>query len=255
MRDAMRRCLRTAAILLLVASPGHAALIFVGDSASLGATLATDWGRFGGQAIANPFGYGYAVGQFLRVSKAQPGSFLRVDQGGDWGGSFALGSKLLATTNVNATANPATFDFEGTALESFGIQLQPNDLGAYTATIEGLDSSGTVLGSFTRSGVSTTAADGSALFLGIASDGTSDFSRVRIAITASGGGNIGGYAFGPAEFRLVALPAVVPEPGTLASAVVGGLIGLGVVWMARMADRRSRALFGGGEPNGDGASG
>ncbi len=235
MRNAIRQFLRTAMVLILLATPSHAAkaaLIFVGSPADLQATITADWGLFGpsGQAVANPFGLGYAPGQVVRVSKAQPGNFRRVDQGTDWAGNFAPGTRLMATTNVNAMPNPVTLDFEGRLLDRFGIQLQPNDLGSFTATIEGLDSGGTVLGSFTRSGVSTSNADGSALFLGIASDGISPFSRVRIAIASSGNSNIGGYAFGPAQFRPVALPAVVPEPGTLGAAGIGGLIGLGVVW-------------------------
>jgi len=89
-----------------------------------------------------------------------------MEQGGNWTGNFSTGDDLVYSWgNTSITINPSEL------VQGAGLQIQSGTLGIYYAQLSALDSSGNILGSVTGTGTSTTAADGSALYLGLTSTG------------------------------------------------------------------------------------
>lgn len=121
-----------------------------------------------------------------------------------WDGNFLPGAALVATQY----GGPVTFDFGSTKLNSFGLQIQPDIYGRFTAYISVLNASNVEIARFQPGGVSSLNADGSALFIGVAAtDSASYFSKVRVGIVQ--GGNTLNFAYNSPAF------ASVPEPGTV----------------------------------------
>lgn len=175
-----------------------------------------------GTVMTNPFVTNTSMGDpvtFTQFSSAAQ----RVDQGSSWNGNFATGEQLLWTR----FGGPVTLDFTGPALKTFGLQIQPDVFGRFTAYVSVLDSGGTPIATFNFTGTSTNLGNDSAVFIGVGSDDPStDFSRVRFGILT--GGNIRNFAFSSPEFQ------VVPEPGTYALATVA------VLTLAGLGRRRKR---------------
>jgi len=91
-------------------------------------------------------------------------SLYSMEQSLDWNGNFLPGDDLLYSWgNTSITIDPSEL------VQGAGLQIQSGTLGNYYAQLSALDSSGNILGSVTGSGFSTTAADGSALYLGLSS--------------------------------------------------------------------------------------
>jgi len=170
-----------------------------------------------GTVMTNPFVTNTSMGDPVTFTQFASAS-QRVDQGSGWNGNFAAGEQLLWTR----FGGPMKLDFTGPALKTFGLQIQPDVFGRFTAYISVLNNVGTAVATFNFTGTSTNLGNDSALFIGVGSDDPStDFSSVRIGILT--GGNIRNFAFSAPEFQ------VVPEPGTYALAAVAAvtLAGLG----------------------------
>jgi len=87
-----------------------------------------------------------------------------VDQGTSWLGNFTSGDDLLYSLgNTSITINPSEL------VQGAGLQIQSGTLGTYYAQLSAIDSAGNTLGAVIGTGTSTTAGDGSALYLGLTS--------------------------------------------------------------------------------------
>ncbi|MBI1322072.1 PEP-CTERM sorting domain-containing protein [bacterium] len=175
-----------------------------------------------GTIMTNPFTTSTSLGDPVTFTQFASAS-QRVNQGAGWNGNFAPNEPLLWTR----FGGPVTMNFSGPALKTFGLQIQPDIYGRFTAYVSVLNNVGGVLATFNFTGTSTNLGNDSALFIGVGSDSaTTDFASVRIGILT--GGNIRNFAFNSPEFQ------VVPEPSTYALAAVG------VVTLAGIGRRRKR---------------
>lgn len=92
-------------------------------------------------------------------------SLFSMEQGVNWSGNFSYGDDLLYSWgNTSITIDPSQL------VQGAGLQIQSSSLGTYYAQLSAVDSSGITLGSVTGTGSSTTAGDGSALYLGLLSN-------------------------------------------------------------------------------------
>jgi hypothetical protein len=156
----------------------------------------------------------------------------RVDQGLGWGGNFAPGDALVA--HFTAAAVPAAFSLEfDTDVAAVGAQLQRSAFGAFLGHIGVFDGDGLLLETWSKPGFSNSAADDSAVFLGIERV-QGDIRSVRFFMESLPGAN-NSFALNRIDFRTVAdtTPNPVPEPGTLALALgVLGVLSLRVGYRA-----------------------
>jgi hypothetical protein len=218
-------------------SPARADLVLVTSRSALGATDRLDWGVLGPPSptpIPSPFMLTSPGGVGVTVSKPA-GSFFRVDEDsthGGWVGNFGLLDRLLWTFT---DGGPMTLRFS-TPVSAGGAQIQPDSFGDFTAKIEAFDPSGTSLGSFTLPGVSTSAEDNTAIFLGVESD-SANIARLVFSLTAAPPLNpsLNDFAINQFDFRVGPAVAAVPEPGGVA------LLGLGLVGLIGRAWRRANA--------------
>jgi hypothetical protein len=140
-----------------------------------------------------------------------PGQARRLDQGNGWAGDFLPGEPLIYTW----PSTPITLFFDQ-PLAGVGMQIEQGYYGAFTSTIQAFDAGGTLLGSFERHGMATSAADGSAIFIGVWSD-DANIQRLVVNSTSLVNGRDGEFAI-----NFVSVSAV-PEPATTA------LLGLAVI--------------------------
>ena len=121
---------------------------------------------------------------------------------------------LLWTGNINtldADAVPVTLTF-GSAVAGVGLQIQPDTFGgSFTASIDAFNASNVNIGSFSRSGISSSANDNTALFLGVLSS-AGDIKKITINITSPPGVD---FAFNELTF------GDVPEPASIALFLLG----------------------------------
>jgi len=134
-----------------------------------------------------------------------------LDEGNGWAGNFLPGEALIYTW----PSTPITLSFDQ-PLSGIGMQVEHGYYGAFTATIQAFDVGGALLGSASRQGVGTSAADGSAIFIGIGSD-EGNIQRLAINSISLVNGRDGEFAINYVS------AAMVPEPSSMA------LFGLGVV--------------------------
>jgi len=83
----------------------------------------------------------------------------------------------------------------------------PNGYGTFTAEIQAFDKNGNLLGSFTEAGNATSAADNSAIFIGIY-DSSPEIASIKIGMSGS-------YNFLINKFDFVTTSTAVPEPASL----------------------------------------
>lgn len=200
------RLLVVAFAVLAFAQNSKAGFVLVTSRSALnpsGTFTFTDLGT-SGTILANPFNLVATSGESASFTQ-NSGSGQRVDQSNGWNGNFSPGEALVLTQ----FGGPVTIDFGSTKVKSFGLQIQADVLARFSAYISVLDSSGNELAKFTRTGTSTSLANGSALFIGVASDAsTTDFSRIQVGI--SSGGNVSNFVYNAPSFQ------AVPEPSTYA---------------------------------------
>jgi hypothetical protein len=169
-----------------------------------------------GAVMTNPFSTTTTLGSPVTFTQFASAS-QRVNQGGTWNGNFAAQEPLLWTRY----GGPITMNFSGAPLRTFGLQIQPDVYGRFTAYVSVLDSVGAVLATFNFTGTSTNLGNDSALFIGVGStDASTDFHSVRVGIVT--GGNIRNFAINSPYFQ------VIPEPGTYALGVIGTITLAGI---------------------------
>ena len=107
------------------------------------------------------------AGLTLTGELANGTTFQRRDQTtGFWSGNFGSGEELLWTKTAQG---PINFTFNS-GIAGFGVQIQANFFGPFTARIEAFDAADLSLGAFTLGGQSVAdIGDDSAIFIGILS--------------------------------------------------------------------------------------
>lgn len=221
----------------LLASTAHAVPVEVNSRAALGGNDFIDWGTVGPETgvVSPPIAVSSNGGLNAIVSHPFADPFQLFVQGGPfvegtkWPGNFASGDKLLYTfTGI------VTIAFS-VPVSGAGAQLQTGDvLGlAFSVTLETFDSSNNLLASFGQDGLSSSAADNSAVFLGVLND-AANIDHVTYTLVSG----IGGLALNQLDLvTTVQAPLEpVPEPGTILL-LATSLAGLGAAqW------RKSRKL-------------
>jgi hypothetical protein len=214
-----RTILAVLALLLLHAATASAQISLVTTRAGLAGTDFIDWGTLGpdGTTVSNPFTILSNGGVSVNVSKPF-GQFLRGDEGISFTGNFNPGEQLLFTGYSSNGSGPITLNF-GTFTTAFGVNIQANIVGDFVARLEFFDASNALLGTITENGASTTAGNGSAIFIGGKSGGSStNFSSVRIS-TEQAGSPPSEFHINQADFSL----AAVPDSGGTLLLLCGGL--------------------------------
>lgn len=175
-----------AAACVLAASGGSAFASVSGVSSEGGLSNdgTIDWSSLGVSFtdVTNPFTIATGVsGINADFSQAGSSNFQRRDQGSGWAGNFGSGENLLWTLGGNG---PMTIVFSS-AVRGIGAQIQQDNYGTFSATIEAFDASGNSLGSFTRTdGDSNGNGDDSAIFLGLLSTAT-DIKKITFSVAGS----------------------------------------------------------------------
>ena len=138
------------------------------------------------------------------------------------------GDNVLFTGDNAKFADPAytaatSFEVDfGAAIAGLGLQIQSNAYSAFNATLSVYNGL-TLLGTFNVSGTSSSAADGSAPFLGARSDAV-DITRAIFSIS-TGDTELDAFGLGVNRLLVTDVPfrqdATVPEPGTLTLMGIG----------------------------------
>ncbi|MGO9600461.1 MAG: PEP-CTERM sorting domain-containing protein [Isosphaeraceae bacterium] len=163
------------------------------------------------------------------MNVSEPGIAFSTDEQsppGAFQGNFAPGDKLLWTGASGGTPNrgPITLNFGSNLISGGGAQIMPDGYGSFTAVIQAFDKNGNLLGSFTEVGNATSAADNSAIFIGIY-DSSPEIASIKI-------GDNGALDFVINKFDFVTTSTAVPEPASLIMA--------GIAATATFAFRRWR---------------
>ena len=179
-----------------------------------------DWGQLGpdSTSVAGSAAVTSANGLEAMVSTDDPSGLFRVDEGLSWIGNFTAGDHLINNNGFSEYALTITF---AAPISGAGAQIQLDNGGPFTATIEAF-SGNTSLGLFTEDGTSTTAEDGSAIFLGVM-DTTAQITSIVFGID-----NPPAFA---GDFALNTLSintgGAVPEPSSIVLIMVAVPVGLG----------------------------
>lgn len=186
------------ALVVALASVGHAAVIGVTAAADLGPVTTASWVGLGpaGASVASPAAISDSGGNTITASG---GSLRRLDEGTDLNGNFNFGDALLYLSEGGLL----TLGF-ATPVSGGGLQIQSNSLGDFAATITAFGVNGASLGSFSANGFSDSTEDGSAIFIGLR-DTTADIAQLTFTV--------GGSAFavgGPS----IGSSTAIPEPTT-----------------------------------------
>lgn len=156
-----------AAIVVVAGSvlPAFAGITQVTSPSSLLANSTVSVGSLGSSGTIIASGSSAATSSGTTVTFTSNTSLYSMEQGVNWSGNFSAGDDLLYSWgNTSITINPSEL------VQGAGLQIQSGTLGTYYAQLSAIDSSGNTLGSVNGSGTSTTAGDGSALYLGLVSN-------------------------------------------------------------------------------------
>ncbi len=151
-------------------------------------------------------------------------------EGQSWGGNFTVGDSVLSMFDIDDPLDPGprtgVFNLVfASPISGFGTQVQAFDFGAFGGAISAFDSADNLLGSFSFTGDSNGDQDGSAVFVGVASDAL-DIARITISSSVLRIGD--SLAINSLSVSTdVREPPAVPTPAT-ALLVVAGLAGLGM---------------------------
>jgi PEP-CTERM motif len=225
-------------LLALGAAPlARADLVLVTQRSALGGTDSLVWGTLGPEftTVGSPFDIVSTHGLTVEVNKPT-GDFERRDQLGasHWDGNFAPGDTLI-WNGPNGTGGPVTVTFP-VPINAGGAQIQNMFLGAFTAQLEAFDTMGNLLGAVTETGNSTTAADNSAIFLGVQDTNGFQIGSLRFSLTAGTRFGDQNFALNQFDFNATAASPPIPEPGSVA-------LGLGLLGLAGYGWRRCRGSW------------
>lgn len=146
--------------------PAFAGISQVTSPSNLLANSTVSIGSLGSSGTIVASGSSATTSSGTSVTFTSNTSLYSMEQGVNWSGNFSAGDDLLYSWgNTSITINPSEL------VQGAGLQIQSGTLGTYYAQLSAIDSSGNTLGSVTGSGTSTTAGDGSALYLGLLSNG------------------------------------------------------------------------------------
>lgn len=225
MRQGVTRTIAFLSVVLAASLPGYhatAGLIQVANRGALGANLDINWSVFGPPGSVLSCFCGKTVGGLSFGINSSSGTVDRFNEGVDYIGNFARGDALISQPFISDRLSVGTFI---PAVSAVGTQIQPLDFtGPFTATMHVLTNDG-MDGDFTVSGVSTTAEDNSAPFIGVVST-TNDIIGVNFFV------DIGNPIFpeaGALAINRMDVRLPVPEPGAvsiLGTAVLMLLAGL-----------------------------
>ncbi len=209
---------------LVVVASNAMALDFVSSRNLFPEQAWVDWGVLGatGTVINDPIPVATSGDPINMIVDGPGTSMQRLDQNNGWNGNFTPGDQLLFTNFVDGKVR---MDFSK-SLSDFGTQVQRNDYGDYTATIEAFDGTNTSLGSFTVNGNANGSADGSAVFVGVHS-AASDILHVELTVSNGEGWAMNRLSMGCCNTN------PVPEPMTM------GVIGLGSLLTLRRKAKKA----------------
>jgi hypothetical protein len=216
-------CLTTLALVgIMVPGQGFGAIINFSDQGQFPDNNYVDWSQFGpaftvvpNGSVANADFFGTTV----TVAKSSGSVMQRLDEGTGWNGNFAPGDALL----WSISSAKIILDFSHN-IWGGGAQLQRNNVGSFTGTLEAYDAGLNLLGSFNLAGNSQSGADNSAIFMGIFST-NNDIRRLVFFVDNA----TKNFAMNQVEFLQCFCPA--PIPGTLV------LLGSGLLCLTRLQRR------------------
>jgi hypothetical protein len=215
----------------------HAGTVLVTSPAALAPDDAIDWGQLGpdSTSLSDTAMVSSAKALLATVSTADASGLVRVDEGLSWTGNFALGDHLIS--NNTFSYFPLTISF-ASPIGGAGAQIQLDSNGPFTATIQAF-SGATSLGIFTEDGVSTTAKDGSAIFIGVL-DSKAEITSIVFGID-NPPASFGDFAI---NSLLINTSGAVPEPASLALVTIALPIVLGIWRCCRSPRAQSRGSSG-----------
>ena len=213
-------------LVAIVASPLYADSIgIVTDRTDLPANETLDWSQFGSldTEIHDPASLTTSSGLVVTVSQPEYEFGLALEglpgnENGSWKGDFLPGQYLLA--NINSPF-ALTLSFSQPIFGA-GLQIDPGLIGGtlpegFTAYVTAYDGA-TVLGQFSTTGTRTLNEDGSAPFLGVASD-TADITSLSYSVFVQFNGSTESYY--AMNFLSLETVAPVPEPSSTMLTISG----------------------------------
>lgn len=198
-----------------------------------------DWGQIGLET-GGLFGPQVEVSSFggLAATVSNPVGLRRADQtgcGGTYPANFAPCDATIFGNDLRARPNALTIDFASPVTGGGSQFASTVYAGPITAQLKAFDSAGVLLESYTLDGITTGAADNSALFLGIVR-AQADIARLEFSVLpyeVSGLGTFEAVGINRVEL-LVAAP--IPEP----AAALLMLLGLPLAALAAQHRRQPR---------------
>jgi hypothetical protein len=158
----------------------------------------------------------------LGVTAVHTGDFLILAQGSSFFGNFAGGDIVL---NSNFVDGPVAINF-ASAIQGLGLQIQRDELGAFTATMTAFGAGNVNFGSVNVNGTTSFSNPGNntAPFLGLVSSAR-DIVSVQLSVS-----HTGGVAGDTVDFTNLSILTPVPEPSTAVLVLAGALL---AVWQKR----------------------
>lgn len=210
--------------------PSFAGITQVTSPSSLLSNSTVSIGSLGSSGTTIASGSAATTSSGTSVTFTSTTSLFSMEQGVNWSGNFSSGDDLIYSWgNTSITIDPSQL------VQGAGLQIQSGALGTYYAQLSAVDSSGNTLGSVTGIGSSTTAGDGTALYLGLLSN-TYDIDKLVVKLLSPtpklGKFSIGNIGLVEGAYGVVAAgspgsglnsPSVSPVPESTSAGFLGGV--------------------------------